>query len=165
MLTLVPQNTWHRIGSDTLLSTQFHQEPGQLQLQIIEIFGLELGNIKTTQTIDGVQKKGLLQKGLFIPDLQRNIFSIGLASKVGLSSQTLDNKLQLRTISRSWQKTESDGGNSNWYIQQIVHQIWSFNLYPVRNIYRTYHIHCSYSYKCLRQWTCSLFSLRTDLYL
>lgn len=51
-----------------------------------------IGDINITRTIDGTQKKGVLQRVLFIPDLRRNLFSIGLASKAGLSFQTLGDK-------------------------------------------------------------------------
>ena len=47
-----------------------------------------IGDIRLTRTIDGVQKNGILHKVMFIPDLRRNLFSIGLTSKAGLSFQT-----------------------------------------------------------------------------
>jgi hypothetical protein len=49
-----------------------------------------IGDINITRTIDGVQKQGTLRKVLFIPELRRNLFSIGLATKSGLSFQTVD---------------------------------------------------------------------------
>ena len=42
-----------------------------------------------------MQKKGVLKKVLFILDLRSNLFSIGLASKAGLSFQTLGDKCVL----------------------------------------------------------------------
>lgn len=54
-----------------------------------------IGNIEFMRTIDGVHKKRLLQNALFISNLRRNSFSIGLASKVGLSFQTLGDKCAL----------------------------------------------------------------------
>ena len=54
-----------------------------------------VGDINITRLVDGVQKKGVLQKVLFIPDLRRNLFSIGFASKAGLSFQTLGDKCVL----------------------------------------------------------------------
>ena len=47
-----------------------------------------VGDINITRTVDGVSKEGVLKKVLYIPDLRRNLFSIGLASKAGLSFQT-----------------------------------------------------------------------------
>ena len=55
----------------------------------------DIGDIEFTRTIDGVHKIRLLQKALFISNLRRNIFSIGSASKVGLSFQTLGDKCTL----------------------------------------------------------------------
>lgn len=54
-----------------------------------------VGDIQITRTIDGEQKHGILQKVLFIPDLKRNLFSIGLTSKAGLSFQTFGDKCAL----------------------------------------------------------------------
>ena len=54
-----------------------------------------IGDINITRLVNGVQKKGVLQKVLYIPDLRRNLFSIGLASKAGLSFQTLGDKCVL----------------------------------------------------------------------
>ena len=54
-----------------------------------------IGDIHITRLIDGEQKKGILKKVLFIPELRRNLFSIGLASKAGLSFQTLGNRCVL----------------------------------------------------------------------
>lgn len=54
-----------------------------------------IGDINITRIIDGVHKRGVLTKVLFIPDLRRNFFSIGLASKAGLSFQTLGDKCAL----------------------------------------------------------------------
>jgi hypothetical protein len=51
-----------------------------------------VGDINITRLVDGVQKKGVLQNVLYIPDLRRNLFSIGLASKAGFSFQTLGGK-------------------------------------------------------------------------
>ena len=51
-----------------------------------------IGDIHITRLINGEHKKGILKKVLFIPDLRRNLFSIGLASKAGLSFQTLGNR-------------------------------------------------------------------------
>ena len=53
---------------------------------------LGIGDIVITRTVDGVHKKEVLQKVLYIPELRRNLFSIGLASKAGLSFQTLGEK-------------------------------------------------------------------------
>lgn len=54
-----------------------------------------IGDILITRTVDGIHKKGVLQKVLYIPELRRNLFSIGLASKAGLSFQTLGEKCAL----------------------------------------------------------------------
>ena len=54
-----------------------------------------IGDIIITRTVDGVHKRGVLQKVLYIPKLRRNLFSIGLASKAGLSFQTLGEKCAL----------------------------------------------------------------------
>lgn len=51
--------------------------------------------ILISHVVDGTQKKRILQKVLFRPDLRRNLFSIGLASKAGLSFQTLGDKCAL----------------------------------------------------------------------
>jgi hypothetical protein len=48
-----------------------------------------IGDIQITRTVDGIEKKGVLRKVLFIPELRRNLFSIGIASKAGYSFQTL----------------------------------------------------------------------------
>lgn len=54
-----------------------------------------VGDIEIIRIVDGVQKNGLLQKVLFIPNLRRNLFSIGLTSKAGLSFQTFGEKCAL----------------------------------------------------------------------
>jgi hypothetical protein len=52
-------------------------------------------NIQIIRTIDGKQRNGLLQKVLYIRELRRNLFSIGLTSKAGLSFQTFGEKCAL----------------------------------------------------------------------
>ena len=54
-----------------------------------------VGDINITRTVDGIAKEGVLKKVLYIPDLRRNLFSIGLASKAGLSFQTHGDKCAL----------------------------------------------------------------------
>ena len=54
-----------------------------------------IGDIIITRTVDRVYKKGVLQKVLYIPELRRNLFSIGLASKADLSFQTVGEKCAL----------------------------------------------------------------------
>ena len=54
-----------------------------------------VGDINITRLIDGVHKKGVLKKVLFVPDLRRNLFLIGLVSKAGFSFPTLRNKYVL----------------------------------------------------------------------
>ena len=54
-----------------------------------------VGDILITRIVDGIHKRGVLQKVLYIPELRRNLFSIGLASKAGLSFQTLGEKCAL----------------------------------------------------------------------
>jgi hypothetical protein len=54
-----------------------------------------IGDINITRTVDGVQRQGTLQKVLFIHELRRNLFSIGLATKSGLSFQTVDDTCAL----------------------------------------------------------------------
>ena len=48
------------------------------------------GDIEITRTVNGQEKHGTLQKVLYIPELRRNLFSIGIAAKAGYSSQTDD---------------------------------------------------------------------------
>lgn len=54
-----------------------------------------VGNIEIIRTIDGKQRNGLLHKVLYIPELRRNLFSIGLTSKAGLSFQTFGEQCAL----------------------------------------------------------------------
>ena len=54
-----------------------------------------LGDINITRIVDGIEKRGILKKVLYIPNLRRNLFSIGLVSKAGLSFQTLGDKCVL----------------------------------------------------------------------
>lgn len=54
-----------------------------------------VGDIHITRIVDGINKKGVLRKVLYIPELRRNLFSIGLASKSGLSFQTLGDRCAL----------------------------------------------------------------------
>lgn len=54
-----------------------------------------IGDINITRSNHGKQKQGVLKKVLFISELRRNLFSIELASKAGLSFQTLENKCAL----------------------------------------------------------------------
>ena len=54
-----------------------------------------IGDINITRLVDGIHKRGVLKKVLYIPDLRRNLFSIGLVSKAGLSFQTLGDKCVL----------------------------------------------------------------------
>lgn len=75
---LIPSNTWSVIVADDK-----------------NLWVQGIGDINITRTVDGIQKKGVLQKVLFIPELRRNLFSIGLASKAGLSFQTLREKCAL----------------------------------------------------------------------
>jgi hypothetical protein len=72
--------------------------PGTWAVTVVddrELWVHGIGNIKITRTVDGIHKQGTLQKVLYIPELRRNLFSIGVASKAGLSFQTLGNKCAL----------------------------------------------------------------------
>jgi hypothetical protein len=66
-----------------------------------------IGDINITRTVNGVEKKGVLRKVMFIPELRRNFFSIGVASKAGYSFQTLGD--YLCNLSTSWSRSESYG--------------------------------------------------------
>lgn len=57
-----------------------------------------IGDIEIMRSIDGVQKMGLMQKVIFIPDKRRNLLSKGLASKAGLYFRTLGDKCPLSVI-------------------------------------------------------------------
>ena len=58
------------------------------------------------RSVDGQQKQGILQRVLFIPELRRNLFSIGLASKQAYPSRLLGRSVHFIEISekdcRSW---------------------------------------------------------------
>lgn len=55
----------------------------------------DIGDIEITCTIDGTKKKGVLKNVLFILELGINLFSIGLASKSGLSFRTMGDRCEL----------------------------------------------------------------------
>ena len=53
------------------------------------------GTVKIIRTIDGQEKTGTLQGVLYIPDLRRNLFSIGLATEHGLSLTSKSGRCEL----------------------------------------------------------------------
>ena len=54
-----------------------------------------IGDINITRLVDGVNKKGVMRKVLYIPGLRRNLFSIGLATKAGIAFQALRDRCVL----------------------------------------------------------------------
>lgn len=54
-----------------------------------DVWVLGIGDINIMLTIDGCQHQGVLRKVLYVPELRRNLFSIGLASLSGISFVTL----------------------------------------------------------------------------
>lgn len=87
--------TWHRLCFSTFKSIP--QETWSVAVVDDRDFWVRgIGDIKIIRSIDGVQKIGLnMQKVIFIPDMQRNLFSKGLASKAGLYFRTLGDKCPL----------------------------------------------------------------------
>jgi hypothetical protein len=55
------------------------------------------GDIFIDRTVAGVVKKGILKQVLYIPELKRNLFSIGQATEMGLSFMSTKEKCELRT--------------------------------------------------------------------
>jgi len=47
-----------------------------------------IGDIRITRQIDSVDKEGILEGVLYVPELKRNLFSIGMANEKGLSFTT-----------------------------------------------------------------------------
>jgi hypothetical protein len=50
------------------------------------------GDINIERTVNGITRPGILKNVLYIPDLKRNLFSIGQATELGLSFFSTRNK-------------------------------------------------------------------------
>lgn len=71
-----------------------------------------LGDINITRIVDGIEKRGILKKVLYIPDLRRNLFSIGLVCQAdNLSKPSEINVFSMLiwdVVQKSWREIKSE---------------------------------------------------------